>query len=65
MDPATLALIAGLITLSEKAIPIIRDAFKNGDIPDDEADAWRGKYNALRALHGEAYSGPEYELSGR
>jgi hypothetical protein len=32
MDPATLALISGLVTLAEQTIPIIRDAFKNGDI---------------------------------
>lgn len=65
MDPATLALIAGLIGLTEKAIPMIRDAFKNGDIPDDEAAEWRKKYETLRALGGDAYSGPDYELSGR
>jgi hypothetical protein len=65
MDPATLALISGLVTLAEQTIPIIRDAFKNGDIPDEEAAEWRDKYNKLRALGGDAYSGPDYELSGR
>lgn len=65
MDPATLALIAGIVSLAEKTIPMIRDAFKNGDIPDEEAAMWRERYNQLRALGGDAYSGPEYELSGR
>jgi hypothetical protein len=65
MDPATLALIAGVVALAEKTIPIIRDAFKNGDIPDAEAAEWRAKYNTLRALGGDAYSGPDYDLSGR
>lgn len=65
MTPEMLALISGLVTLAEQSIPIIREAFKNGDIPDEEAAAWRNKYNALRALGGDAYSGPDYELSGR
>jgi hypothetical protein len=33
--------------------------------PDEEAAEWRDKYNKLRALGGDAYSGPDYELSGR
>lgn len=65
MDPATLALINGLIVLTEQAIPIIRDAFASGKIPDEEAAEWRKIYENLRALGGAAYSGPEYELSGR
>lgn len=66
MDPITiLALANAAIALAEKAIPVIRDAFASGEIPDEEAAAWRDKYNKLRALGGDAYSGPDYELSGR
>lgn len=66
MDPITmLALANGVIALAEKAIPVIRDAFASGDIPDAEAAEWREKYNKLRALGGDAYSGPEYELANR
>lgn len=66
MDPITaLALAEGVIALAEKAIPVIRDLFKSGEIPDSEAAEWRDKYNKLRALGGDAYSGPDYELSGR
>jgi hypothetical protein len=60
-----LALANGVIALAEKAIPVIRDAFASGAIPDAEAAEWRDKYNKLRALGGDAYSGPDYELSGR
>jgi len=66
MDPITmLALADGVVTLAQKAIPVIRDAFASGQIPDDQADEWRRKYEALRQLGGAAYSGPDYELSGR
>jgi hypothetical protein len=66
MDPITvLALANAAVALAQKAIPVIRDAFASGDIPDEEAAEWRKKYEALRALGGEAYSGPDYELSGR
>lgn len=61
----TLLLAGGILALAEKAIPIIRDMFRKGEIPDAEAAEWRRKYAALRALGGEAYSGPDYELSGR
>lgn len=66
MDPITiLALANAAVALAEKAIPVVRDAFAGGQIPDAEAAEWRRKYAALRALGGDAYAGPDYELSGR
>lgn len=66
MDPITiLALADGVFALAAKAVPVIRDAFRSGQIPDEEAAEWRKKYEALRALGGDAFSGPDYELSGR
>lgn len=66
MDPITiLALANAAVALAEKAIPVIRDAFASGEIPDAEAAEWRDKYNRLRALGGDAFKGPEYDLSGR
>jgi hypothetical protein len=66
MDPITiLALANAAVALAEKAVPVIRDMFASGDIPDEEAAAWRVKYDALRALGGSAFQGPEYDLSGR
>ncbi len=66
MDPVTILVMANAVTLlAEKLVPMIRDAFANGDIPASQQAEVRAKYEALRAVGGEAFSGPEYELSGR
>jgi hypothetical protein len=66
MDPITvIALADAAIAFLNKAIPAIRDAFEGGEIPADKQAEVRRKYEALRAAGGAAFSGPEYELSGR
>jgi hypothetical protein len=66
MDPITIiALADAALALIQKAVPAIRDAFAGGEIPVEQQAAVRAKYDALRAAGGDAFSGPEYELSGR
>lgn len=66
MDPITIiALASAAFKLIQQSIPAIRDAIHGGQLtPEQEAQA-RAEYEKLRALAGDAYSGPEYELSGR
>lgn len=52
-------------TFLQKAIPAIRDAYQNGDVSVEKQAEVREKYEKLRAAGGDAFSGPEYELSGR
>ncbi len=66
MDPiAILALANAAAALIEKAIPAIRDAISRGEIPPDKQAQVRSEYEKLRAKGGDAFTGPEYELSGR
>ncbi len=60
-----IALANAAIVVVEKAVPAIRDAFSRGDIPPEKQAQVRADYEKLRALGGDAFSGPEYELSGR
>lgn len=66
MDPMTIIIAAdAAMTFLQKAIPAIRDAFASGDVPVEKQAEVRAKYEQFRAAGGAAFSGPEYELSGR
>ena len=62
---AIIAMADASLAFLQKAVPAIRDAFAKGEIPADKQQEVRNKYEALRAAGGDAFSGPEYELSGR
>lgn len=66
MDPITvLALVSAAVKLGKEVIPQIRDAFANGEIPDDKQAEVRAQYESLRQQLGGEYQGPQWELSGR
>lgn len=66
MDPLTMIIMAdAAMTFLQKAVPAIRDAFAKGDIPAEQQAEVRRKYEELRAKGGDAFKGPEYDLSGR
>lgn len=60
-----IALADAAVVFLQKAIPAIRNQFNGGEVTTEQQAEVRRKYEALRAAGGEAFSGPEYELSGR
>lgn len=66
MEPMEyIALAAAASKLIQSLLPQIRDLIHGGALtPEQEAQA-RADYAAYRALGGNAYAGPEYDLSGR
>lgn len=60
-----ISLASAATQLLQTYIPIIRDQINGGQLtPETEAQA-RSEYEKLRAAGGSAFSGPEYQLSGR
>lgn len=66
MDPITIIMMASAgLKFAQEAIPVIRDMFSSGQVPVEQQAEVLKRYNDLRALAGSAYTGPEWELSGR
>lgn len=62
---SAIALASAATQLLQTYIPIIRDQINGGKLtPETEVKA-RAEYDKLREVGGGAFSGPEYELSGR
>ena len=66
MNPIqVLALASAAMQLIRESLPILRDAIKGGEISEDQQAQVLLEYQQLRAIAGEKYQGPEWELSGR
>lgn len=62
---AIIGMADAALSFLQKAVPAIRDAFARGEVPVEKQQEVRAKYEKMRALGGDAFKGPEYELSGR
>jgi hypothetical protein len=66
MNPLTvLTLASAAMQLIKESMPVLRDAIKGGEISEEDQARVFAEYTELRALAGEKYTGPEWELSGR
>lgn len=60
MNPATIVALAnGLLTLLERLLPDLQQAFKSGQITPEEQSTVRARFDALR--QDAAWTGPEWE----
>lgn len=57
---AILAIADAAMAILEKAIPAIQAMFKKGEIPPEEQQRIRDRYNAIKS--GAAFEGPEWQL---
>lgn len=60
-----IALASALVQGLKILIPQVRDAINGGALTAEQEAVARATYANMRALGGDLYSGPEYELSGR
>jgi hypothetical protein len=60
-----IALLSGIIALANEAIPQVRAMFDQGKITKEQQDKLLADYQQLRDNLDSAFSGPEWEKSGR